>query len=192
MLPVLHNNCSSQIPLPRMAQGTFLLLSLPLFLLLHVGQATTCQGDNCPTGDYYLESKTMAHNWTHCSNWINDNLPLFTITITGLVITGGKGDETSIETFPAEADCSIPPFPEPGNLLSSPDYQSFIHSPHKGERATPSLSLTTEGNWWLVAATWLLVAATRLLSGSLASLGGMGKRRAGKTTTHWGEIPIHL
>ena len=60
MLPVLHNNCSSQIPLPRMAQGTFLLLSLPLFLLLHVGQATTCQGDNCPTGDYYLESKTMG------------------------------------------------------------------------------------------------------------------------------------
>ena len=76
MLPVLHNNCSSQIPLPRMAQGTFLLLSLAFFLLLHVGQATTCQGDNCPTGEYYLESKTMAYNWTHCSNWINDNLPL--------------------------------------------------------------------------------------------------------------------
>ena len=76
MLPVLHNNCSSQIPLLRMAQATFLLLSLPLFLLLHVGQATTCQGDNCPTGEYYLESKTMAYNWTHCSNWINDNLPL--------------------------------------------------------------------------------------------------------------------
>jgi len=63
-----------------MGQATFLLLSLTLFNL-HVGQATTCQGDNCPTG---------------------------------LVITGGKGAETSIETFPVETDCSIPPFPEPG------------------------------------------------------------------------------
>jgi len=61
-----------------MAQATFLLLSLALFNL-HVGQATTCQGDNCPTG---------------------------------LVITGGY--TTSIETFPAEAHCTIPPFPDRG------------------------------------------------------------------------------
>jgi len=32
-----------------MGQATFLLLSLALFNL-HVAQATTCQGDNCPTG----------------------------------------------------------------------------------------------------------------------------------------------
>ena len=56
--------------------------------------------------------------------------------IAGLVITGGEGAVTSIETFPA--DCTIPPFPE-GNL-SSCDYQHFIHSPPKGEWATPSLS----------------------------------------------------
>ena len=29
-----------------------LLLALPL---LHLAQATTCQGDNCPTGDFYLD-----------------------------------------------------------------------------------------------------------------------------------------
>ena len=97
--------------------------------------------------------------------------------IAGLVITGGNGTETSIETFPA--DCSIPPFPGSGNL-SSRDYQHFIHSPPKGEMATPSLSYPKEANLWLVAA-----GPPRLL----ASLGGMGKR-AGKTSTHWGEIHL--
>jgi len=34
--------------------------------------------------------------------------------ITGVIISGGEGTETSIETFPAEANCTIPPFPQPG------------------------------------------------------------------------------
>ena len=99
--------------------------------------------------------------------------------IAGLVITGGGGDgagtsiETFIETFPADADCSIPPFPGEGNL-SSPDYQPFIHSPPKGDGPTPSLSLTTEANLWLVGE-----GGPR----PLASLGSMVKR-TGKTTTH--------
>jgi len=60
-----------------MVEVGFLTLMLSL---LHLGQATTCQGDNCPTG---------------------------------LIITGGQGAETSIETFPPDdANCmNIPPFP---------------------------------------------------------------------------------
>ena len=30
---------------------------------------------------------------------------------------GGSGTEKSIETFPANANCTIPPFPQPGNLF---------------------------------------------------------------------------
>ena len=34
----------------------------------------------------------------------------------GVIISGGLGTETSIEVFPADANCSakIPPFPAPG------------------------------------------------------------------------------
>ena len=42
----IHKHCSSQVRLLKMARVVLLLLSL-----LHLGQATTCQGDNCPTGD---------------------------------------------------------------------------------------------------------------------------------------------
>ena len=44
--------------------------------------------------------------------------------LTGIIISGGRGAETSIETFPAEANCSIPSFPEPGN--PSPDSHPTI------------------------------------------------------------------
>jgi len=37
----------------------------------------------------------------------------------GIIISGGRGAETSIETFPAEANCSIPSFPEPGRSYHS-------------------------------------------------------------------------
>ena len=37
----------------------------------------------------------------------------------GLIITGGWDTETSIETFGAELNCSIPPFPSPGNQSCS-------------------------------------------------------------------------
>ena len=55
----IQKHCSSQILLLKMARVVFLLLTLALLHLLHLAQATTCQGDNCPTGD---EEKTIAFN----------------------------------------------------------------------------------------------------------------------------------
>ena len=93
--------------------------------------------------------------------------------IAGLIITGGYGTDTSIETFPDETDCSIPPFPEPG--LTSPliSYHPFIDSPPKGEGATPSLSSTKGDRLWHAEGK-----TPRLL----ASLGATGNR-TGLTTT---------
>ena len=51
--PILIVQCSSQTCFQMMAgEPIVLLLTLALF---NLGQATTCQGDNCPTGDFYLE-----------------------------------------------------------------------------------------------------------------------------------------
>ena len=88
----------------------------------------------------------------------------FSFPFAGLIITGGQGAETSIETFPVDADakCTIPPFPAPGNLSSF----SSSHSPPKGESPTPSLSLTTVVNW---------SPAEGVAPRSLASLGAVGK-----------------
>ena len=42
----------------------------------------------------------------------------FNFPIAGLIITGGqdssRNTQTSIETFPDDANCIIPPFPRPG------------------------------------------------------------------------------
>ena len=96
----------------------------------------------------------------------------FSFPFTGLVITGGFGTETSIKTFPVDADanCTIPPFPKPGNLSSC----SSSYSPPKGELATPSLSLKTVGN---------LSPAEVTTPGQTASLGGVAKI-IGLTTQH--------
>ena len=92
-----------------MAQVVFLLLTL----MLHLAQ-TTCQGDNCTTGEFYLEFQS-AKLWLIIQ--INENL-LFLFA--GLIISGGAGARTRIETFPADdPSCNIPPFPNPGNLSSS-------------------------------------------------------------------------
>ena len=83
----------------------------------------------------------------------------------GLIITGGTGTaKTSIETFQVDADanCTIPPFPEPGNLSSF----SSSYSPPKGDGATPSLLWTTVVNW---------SPAEGVAPRSLASLGGVAK-----------------
>ena len=71
-------------------------------------------------------SMTVAYNTVlissifHCFSY---NIP-----IAGLIISGGLTNltKTSIEIFPAEANCAnvIPPFPEPGSNLSS-FYPSF-------------------------------------------------------------------
>ena len=100
----------------------------------------------------------------------------FRFPFAGLIITGGEGTATSIETFPVDADatCTIPPFPEPGNLSSF----SSSHSPPKGECGTPSLSLKTVGN---------LSPAEVTTPGLTASLGGVAKM-IGLTMRHWGEI----
>ena len=41
---------------------------------------------------------------------------LYSIPITGLIISGGLITETSIQTFPVDSNCTIPPFPGEGNL----------------------------------------------------------------------------
>ena len=92
-----------------MARVVFLLLTLA-FPLHHLAPCPPpCLGDNCPTGDSYLDS-----NVNIVVACISYSLP-----IVGLIITGGTGTEakTSIETFP-DANCTIPPFPAPGNLSS--------------------------------------------------------------------------
>ena len=96
----------------------------------------------------------------------------FSFPFAGLIITGGQGAATSIETFQVDADatCTIPPFPEPGNLSSF----SASYSPHKGESTTPSLSLKTVVNW---------SPAEGVTPRSLASLGGAAKM-SGLTTRH--------
>ena len=88
----------------------------------------------------------------------------FRFPFAGLIITGGRGAETSIETFQVDADatCTIPPFPEPGNLSSF----SSSYSPPKGDGATPSLLWTTVVNW---------SPAEGVAPRSLASLGGVAK-----------------
>ena len=96
----------------------------------------------------------------------------FSFLFAGIIITGGEGTETSIETFPAaDANCmNIPPFPAPGNLL----YFSSFYSPPKGERTTPSLSWKTVVNW---------SPAVEDPPRHLASLGKVAKRN-GLTTQH--------
>merc|ERR1711962_511503 len=37
----------------------------------------------------------------------------------GLIITGGSGTYTDVEVFPANATCTIPPFPKPGRRRHS-------------------------------------------------------------------------
>ena len=150
-----------------MARLSFLLiLALPL---LHLVQATTCRGANCPTGEFYLELDQQKQGFNNI-NKINENL-FFLISIAGLIIAGGSGTATSIETLPADdLSCNIPPFPAPGNPSSS------FYSPPKGERATPSLSSTTGVNWSRAEGN------TRGLE-SLASLGAVGKK-SGQNTQH--------
>ena len=88
----------------------------------------------------------------------------FSFPFAGLIITGGYGAATSIETFTVDADanCTIPPFPYPGNLSSF----SASYSPPKGDVVTPSLSLKTAVNW---------SPAEGVAPRSLASLGGVAK-----------------
>lgn len=115
----------------RMTREVFLLLILAL-QLLHLAQgATTCQGDNCPTGIFLSGAQFLIV--LCCLYFISYSFP-----ISGLIISGGATSKTSIETFPAEANCTIPPFPYPGNLSSL----SSFYSPPKGEVTTPSLSST--------------------------------------------------
>ena len=114
------------------------LVTFPLFILtlslLHLAQATTCQGYNCPTGDYYLELNIAsgANNQSQRSekemacDVLSVEMFSFHFSISGLIITGGLqlrgwGHATSIETFPT-GNCSIPPFPKPGDLQSFQTY----------------------------------------------------------------------
>ena len=96
----------------------------------------------------------------------------FSFPFAGLIITGGTETATSIETFPVDADatCTIPPFPEPGNLSSF----SSSYSPPKGDGATPSLLWTTVVNW---------SPAEGVPPRSLASL-GVAAKMIGLTTQH--------
>ena len=96
----------------------------------------------------------------------------FRFPFAGLIISGGDGVETNIETFPVDADasCTIPPFPAPGNLSS---FSSF-YSPPKGEYTTPSLS-------WKTVSTWS--HAEVMTPGLTASLGEEAKM-IGLTTQH--------
>ena len=116
-----------------------------------------------------MHTKLLCNVFNHGFNtqthfeWSNENFVYisFSFHFAGLIVTGGQGAATSIETLQVDVDatCTIPPFPEPGNLSSS-------HSPPKGDVATPSLSLKTAVNW---------SPAEGETPRSLASLGGVAK-----------------
>ena len=91
----------------------------------------------------------------------------------GLIITGGDGADTSIETFPAEANFSIPPFPSPGNRSSFFLYKCWILI-KKEDTATPYL-LSKMG------LRWSPVVGIGLKAGLPASPGNSPKLD-GKTT----------
>ena len=150
-----------------MTRPGFLLLNLAL-QLLHLAEASTCQGDNCPTGDYYLELNLYQFNVV-CI--------LCPFPITGLIISGGMKTETSIETFPADANCNIPPFPAPGNLSPFSPFSPF-YSPPKGDITTPSLS--SRMSLWHAA-------GSTMATGLHVSLGAVAKMD-GLTTQPWGLI----
>ena len=135
-----------------MARVVFLLLTLA-FPLHHLAPCPPpCLGDNCPTGDSYLDSNVNIV--VACIS--------YSFPIAGLIVTGGKPLRTSIETFPPIPNCTIPPFPHPGNLSSF----SSSHSPPKGDGATPSLLWTTVSSW---------SPAEGVTPRSLASLGAVAK-----------------
>ena len=87
VLPVLHNHCSTQIGFLRMAKVVFLLLTLAL-PLLHLAQATTCQGENCPTGEFYLGLNQQNHGLLpkHNSDWFNENTKLLFVFCTAFLL----------------------------------------------------------------------------------------------------------
>jgi len=63
---------------------------------------------------------------------------------TGLIITGGSGTETIIETLPADSGCSIPPFPSPGNQSCS-FIRDHDHDIQTKGRKEHSFSLINDG-----------------------------------------------
>ena len=109
----LHNNWSSQIGILRMTEVVFLLFTL----VLNFGQATTCEADTCQ-GEYYLENHGL---FLKPGTKISVSRTVFK---TGLTISGGFGTETNIETFPDKVNCTIPPFPAPGNCSC---FSSHLH-----------------------------------------------------------------
>ena len=119
------HKCSSQTCFLKMGpEEIFLIL---LLHLLHLAQATSCQGDNCPTGDF-LSKFNLDINRNrnllpkHISNNFNENFfnIYFSFLSAGLIISGGRGAGTSVETFPAAPSNAIPSFPRPGE-------RCFVH-----------------------------------------------------------------
>ena len=129
-----------------MDQSTFLLT----LALLHLAQATDCQGDKCTGYFFYPEFnhrprpgfiKLSSNYFTQYINIYGYYLCLYLTQLSkaGLIITGGWDTETSIETLGAESNCSIPPFPSPGNQSCSLSWIMIMIFKQKGESSTPSL-----------------------------------------------------
>ena len=64
-----------------------------------------CRGHLCQHGGKCLD-------FLICSSFLISSM-LF-VFYAGLIISGGSTPLTSIEKFPADANCTIPPFPQPG------------------------------------------------------------------------------
>ena len=129
-----------------MDQSTFLLT----LALLHLAQATDCQGDKC-TGECHLKFPQKLRPFLSSKTAISSKTNTGTICLclvqsfkTGLIITGGSGTETTIETLPADSNCSIPPFPSQGKpiLLLILDHDQDVQT--KG-RYAHSISVINDG-----------------------------------------------
>ena len=100
------------------------LLGLLLLLYLHLTEATTCQPGDCKGIGFGFLSVYGFHFCAINKTAVIVHQPFKTFHESGLIIAGGLSNGweepvSNIEEFSSEASCSIPPLPEPGNIVSA-------------------------------------------------------------------------
>ena len=76
------------------------------------GKWAQCDSEKCPLNK--ISNRGIVKSTGRKSLHLHT---IVSIPKSGLIVTGGALNPTSIETFPADASCNIPPFPAPGCFL---------------------------------------------------------------------------